>query len=103
MISYNTTFVMDRASEVAFVRYLRTIYVPAILEGQVLHSPTLRRILSHEEDEGSVSLALSFRAETEELLEGYLRDVGHRHSTALAEYFGERVLGFSTLMEHIEL
>lgn len=102
-VSYNTTFVMPPQLEAEFLAFMREVYVPGILAQGVLSRPEMRRIVSHEEGVDALSIALSFIAESHEVLSDYLQQEGHVYPEQLLRRFGEQVLGFTTLMEHIEL
>lgn len=102
-VSYNTTFVMPPQLEAEFLTFMREVYVPGVLAQGVLSKPEMRRIVSHEEDVDALSIALSFVAESHEELSDYLHTEGHVYPERLLRHFGEQVLGFTTLMEHIDL
>lgn len=103
MITYNTTFMMHPTTEGEFIAFMREVYVPGILAEGVLRSPRLKRIEQHNEDDDALSFALSFEVETAEQLSQYLSTSAHRMPTLLVERFGERVVGFTTLMHEVEL
>lgn len=103
MITYNTTFMMHPTTEGEFITFMREVYVPGILAEGVLHSPRLKRIEQHSDEDDALSFALSFEAESAEVLGEYLSTSAHRMPTLLVSQFGERVVGFTTLMHEVAL
>ncbi len=103
MIVYNTTFVMELTTSQEFIAFLRTRYIPSILETGLLHEPRLVRVLSEAGEPEAVSLALQFVANSMLELEEYMASSGAKQGQMLIERFGERVVGFTTLMEQIDL
>lgn len=103
MITYNTTFMLAPELEGQFLQFLREVYVPGIVGQAVLSNPQLKRIARESGEEDALSLALSFEAESGDALIGYLGGEGVVYPMQLIQTFGEQVVGFTTIMEHIEL
>lgn len=103
MISYNTTFMMTPQLEEEFLSFVRQVYIPGILSQGVLRNAQLKRIHQHDNDVDALSLALSFEANSHAELLDYLQSEGNVYPEQMLAKFGERVVGFTTMMEHIEL
>lgn len=100
MIIFNTTFCMDEAVVAECVRWLRETYIPQAIDNKLINSPRLAKIVSHESD--TVNYSLQFEVVSIDALESWYRITGNELQQALIELFGERVLGFTTLMEVVE-
>ncbi len=100
MIVFNTTFVTNESTENELIDFLRGTYIPAIEEVKILHNPSLRRILLTEQQD-AISLALHLEATDMDSLDEYLYRYAAGHSQLVVSRFGERVMGFSTIMEEI--
>lgn len=101
MIIYNTTFQVSNAGADEFLNWLRTIYVPQALSGGELSCPQLARVMANRDD-GS-SYALQFRVESLSVLQRWNRSTGKGLRQRLATLFGDRVTGFSTMLDVIDL
>lgn len=82
--------------------WLSTVYIPATLRHGALREPRLARVLTEEEAEG-ISLSLQFEADDNSSIESWRKTCGTTLHTLLQKKFGTQVLGFSTLLESIEL
>ncbi|MEG1617539.1 MAG: DUF4286 family protein [Bacteroidales bacterium] len=102
MIIFNTTYHVEMATVDDFVTYVRNQFVPAATRSEELTHPRLTRILSHE-DEGGVSFALQFQVTDPMKLDDWYDEIGDELNEEFVANFGEKVVGFSTLMEVIDL
>lgn len=102
MIVYNTTFHIHKEVLADCLGYLRTQYIPRAVEGGMLSNPYLRRVLSSENEEGE-SYCVQFHVEDVETLNDWSQKVGRSLQSDLVNRFREKVAGFSTLLEEIEL
>lgn len=103
MITYNTTFVLTPDLLEPFVEFLREEYVPLVLHGGILCSPTLKLVEVEDTSNEAISLALSFEVKDYDELNDYFVRQKDLHSSSLLKRFGESVLGFTTLLKHIPL
>lgn len=101
MIIYNTTFQMADADAAQFLEWLRTAYVPQALASGHLSRPQLARVMASK-DEGR-SYALQFHVASLAALQQWHRQVGQALQRRLVAEFGTRVVGFSTMMQVVEL
>lgn len=98
---HNTTFMMEEQTVEEFVSFMRQIYFPELERSQVASDIRLHRIHTMEAAGEAVSLALHFRVESQESLMSLLSEVAVDANAALVQQFGQRVVGFSTVMEEI--
>lgn len=102
MLIFNTTFHLDDSIHNECVSYLKEIYIPRSLVDGLLEQPSLARIESRHE-EGGVSYALQFKTKDMDALNKWAAKVGSLIQKGLTDKFGNKVSGFSTLMEEIPL
>ncbi|MDR1201475.1 MAG: DUF4286 family protein [Tannerellaceae bacterium] len=101
MIVYNTTFHIDNDILDDALSYLAKIYIPKVTAGGFLHQPSLRRILQTNEDTGE-SYAVQFHVKNIDTLNYWLEKEGNIIHQALIDRFGNKVVGFTTLLEEID-
>lgn len=81
--------------------WLRENYIPKALESGEVHTPRMLKILT-DESEG-VNYSLQFRVESIEILEVWYRSTGDLLHHEMLKLFGEKMVGFSTLLEEVGL
>lgn len=102
MIIYNTTFHIAKESLKEALQYLKEEYIPKATASGFLHTPGLLRVMHTEEEEG-YSYSVQFRVKNVDTLNFWLKKEGMLLHKRLVSRFGERVAGFSTLLEEIDL
>lgn len=102
MLIYNTTYHCEQACYDEFVEWLRKEYIPAAVANGIITSPRMARILGHEELEG-VSLSLQFMTADFDTLSAWYDSCGSELVATLEKKFHQRVAGFSTIMEEMDL
>ncbi|MDR2970111.1 MAG: DUF4286 family protein [Tannerellaceae bacterium] len=102
MIIYNITFHVENEALTKYLRYLKTTYIPKATKSALLYEPCLRKILHDVPAEGT-NLAVQFRAKDVDTLNYWLEKEGRFLHEDIAERFGSKVAGFSTLMEEMDL
>ncbi|MGM9803394.1 MAG: DUF4286 family protein [Muribaculaceae bacterium] len=102
MVIFNTTYHVANETIPEFIAWLRSEYVPQATADRMLLVPQLTRIIGSERD-GGTSFALQFRAQSLNSLEIWQRNTGKRLNALLTRTFGNNVLGFSTVMEKIDI
>lgn len=100
MLIYNTTFQVDGDISEHFLIWLKESYIPETEKHGALKAPRLCRVLSHR-DEGS-SYSLQWEVESSSLLHRWHLEQGVPLNEELVKMFGNKVIGFPTLMEVIE-
>lgn len=102
MIIYNTTFHVMNEVRADFLNWVRTVYVPQATDNRMLFVPMLTKIIGSEQD-GGESYALQFRVQSNETLEAWKQEVGVALTQQLVKRYGNKVVGFTTLMEKLDL
>lgn len=101
MIVYNTTYHVDCDVSGEFLDWMRDFYLPQALEGGIVRNPRLMRLMGH--NEGGACFALQLEAATLGHLQRWNQAVGKLLHEKLTEKFGDKVAGFTTFMENIDL
>lgn len=101
MIICNTTYHVDCSVSGAFLDWIREYYLPLALRDGVVSNPRLMRLMGH--NEGGVCLALQLEAPTLGALQRWNLTVGKPLHDELTEHFGDKVAGFTTFMENIDI
>lgn len=102
MLIFNTTFHADDDVHDAFLLFMKKEYIPFSSSGGFLYSPCLSRIHAQHEQKG-VSYSLQFKVKNIEALNYWLSNDGETLQQALGSKFGNKVAGFITVMEEVDL
>lgn len=102
MIILNTTFAMHECMVERFTDFLKHTYLPPIVADGRLTAPRLMRIMNQQGD-GVASLALQLESLDMPTLEGYLETRASHDAELITTHWGDQVVGFTTLMERIDL
>lgn len=103
MIIYNTTYHVADSKEREFIEWLRSVYIPRAIESGELTLPQLTLVMSGETGNGGNSYSLQFHATSVETLEIWYHKTGINLVQEIERIFSQNVVGFSTLMQKIEL
>lgn len=104
MILYNITLNIENDIVEPCLRYLKQSYIPQATRSRVMHSPKLHRVLPHDENEtGTESYAIQFNVKNVDTLNYWIEHEGVHISKQLLAIFGNKVIGFTTVLEEIEL
>lgn len=102
MLIFNTTFHIEEGIHDEYLKFFTQTYIPTCAESGFLFEPRFSRIMSHNE-EGSICYSLQFYVKNEDRLHHWLTNGGKQLEESLVQKFGQRVVGFITLMEEIDL
>lgn len=103
MIIFNTTYHVAPQQADRFLTWIRTEYVPAALRsGDLSHARLALVLADHAESDGD-SYSLQFNVSDEETLSRWCREQGSLLSEIQRSLFGNEVLGFTTLLDEIDL
>ena len=102
MIVYNTTFNIENDILAECIEYLKKSYIPRAAASGFLRTPYLRRILQ-DETEDATSYSVQFHVKNPETLEYWMQSEGRDLQQELVNRFGAKLVGFSTLLEEIDL
>ncbi|MEG1562676.1 MAG: DUF4286 family protein [Bacteroides sp.] len=100
MLIYNTTFLVEDEVCDNFLIWLKESYIPEVEKNGVLMAPRLCKVLSHR-DEGT-PYSLQWEVENSALLHRWHLNQGTQLNEELVKVFGDKVIGFPTLLEVIE-
>lgn len=102
MIIYNTTFHVEHEILEECLQYLKKLYIPKAAESGFLHNPCLWKVLYTRQEEGT-SFSVQFHVKNMDTLNYWIEKEGSSLHKDLSERFGNKVVGFSTLLEEIDL
>ncbi len=98
MILYNVTVKINTSLEEDWLRWMKEVHIPDVMNTGLFKSHQLCRLL-HEEEDGGTTFAIQYYCENMEALEEYQKE----HAGALQAEHTERYKGqsvaFRTLME----
>ena len=101
MYIFNTTYHIESDIKEIFIAWLRDVYIPTAMHRDKLSEPQLCRVIA-EEDTGGDNFSLQFHVADPNRLETWYDETGADLDNAIREKFGDRVLGFNTLLEIID-
>ena len=102
MMTLNTTFHVEEEIHIAFISYMKDTYLSETKYDDKLCSARLCKIHSHHIDEGH-SYSIQFTFNTLDELEKWDKTKGRELNEALLKNFEDKITGFSTLLEEIEI
>lgn len=102
MIVFNTTYNVSNDKAVAFIKWLRSRYVPYAIESGQLKEARLAHLMV-ESDGQTNSFSLQFTVENVDVLEKWYHSHGAELVHELEQTFGQKVVGFTTIMTVMEL
>lgn len=102
MLIYNTTYHVEESDAHNFLIWLTERYIPAVLSSGMLRSPKLSDVLSHNEP-GSKTYTLQWEVDDSRTLHQWHTKQGCGLNEELLRAFKNKVVGFPTLLESIEL
>ncbi len=102
MIIYNTTFHVSDEVERTFLDYIRLQYVPMAIADGTMNNPVLTRVMGSTHD-GGTSYALQLQAESVKALQKWCLGTGKTLSARISTHFGNSVVGFTTMMDVLDL
>lgn len=103
MIIFNTTYSVSAVEEARFMSWLRDDYIPDATRSGELTLPQLTKIMAQEEGSDSHSYSLQFHASSVGVLNGWYEATGRAKAEEIMRKFGDKVVGFHTVMEIMEL
>lgn len=101
MIVYNTTYHAEKEIQDECLEFFKQEYIPQAMSGGFLLKPRLRRVMYTEPEEG-ISFAIQFHVKNVDTLNFWLEGEGRALQQRLLTRFGQKVAGFTTLLEEME-
>lgn len=102
MIVYNTTFHAHGDIAEKFLVWLRGEFVPRAVADGRLAEPRLTLVLNAEESDGN-NYSLQFRVVDIDTLQAWYSEIGDELIVEMSQKFGRQAVGFSTLLQEMEL
>ncbi len=103
MVTINTTFHVEDEINHDFTTYIKNTYIAEAMTDKLLTNARLCRIHSQELPEGGQSYSVQFSFCNLEDLENWDKTIGKKLNEKLILHFKDKIAGFSTLLEEIEL
>ena len=100
MLIYNTTYHVDIAEEDNFLIWVKEVFIPEVIQQEVLQNPRICKILSHSQPD-QVNYALQWEVESAALLHKWHLEYGDYAKKEVTKIFKVKVLSFDTLMKVI--
>lgn len=102
MIIYNTTYTVTSGDAKNFIIWINEAYIPKATEDGLLKNARLLQILTHK-DPDTECFSLQFEVESVGLLQKWYAQSGKTLVDDMLKLFGEKVVGFSTIMNDVTL
>lgn len=104
MILYNITLNIDNDITDDCLDYLKGTFIRQATASRVMQSPKIHRVLPNEtSDSQSGSYAIQFNVKNIDTLNYWIEHEGQHISKQLISRFGNKIAGFTTVLEEIEL
>lgn len=102
MVTLNTTFHVEEDVHLSFLAYLKKTYISEAIADKQMSRARLCKVHSHTVEEGhTYSVQFSFNYLDE--LEKWDKTIGKKLNEKLLEQFDNKIAGFSTLLEEIDI
>lgn len=101
MIIYNTTYQIDPSVHDEALAWIRLELIPSLSSSKHLKNPRLVRVMT--DDESNKSYSLQFEVEDITTLNEWYKMHGASIYAGLTKKYGNNLLGFTTLLENIDL
>lgn len=102
MIIYNTTFHIEKEVVAECVEFLKKTYIPHATAGGFLMNPRMSRVLDSMGNTEGESYSIQFHVKNTDTLNYWLEHEGRTLHRDLLSRFGQKIAGFSTLLEEID-
>jgi len=100
MILYNVTYGIDKEIESEWLLWMKSSYIPGILDTGLFSGYRIYKVLSHE-DEVSSSYCVQYFVETIEQFNRYLENFASAFIEELKQRYKDRHVAFNTLLEEV--
>lgn len=102
MIIYNTTYQIESSVLNDTLSWMRSSLIPSIVADGTLSNPRMLRVIVDEAEMGHC-YSLQFDVLDEDTLLDWFESAGNELLSAISKRYGQKVLGFTTLLEVLEL
>jgi hypothetical protein len=100
MLIYNVTVGIDVEIEQEWLRWMREVHIPEVMDTQMFASHKIYKVLTTE-DENHVSYAIQYAARSLNEIERYLEEYAPTLREKVQKKFGDRQASFRTLLEEV--
>jgi len=100
MLLYNVTFGIDKNIEQDWITWMKSNYLPVIMDTGLFVEYKMYKVLSHE-DEASVSYSVQCFANSIEEILKYLNEYAPKITELHRESFKDKHVAFNTLLEEV--
>lgn len=101
MIICNTTYHVECAISGHFIDWMKNVFLPQATSNGLVGEPRLMRLMGH--NEGGACFAVQLQANSLRDLQQWNQATGKALHKAITEQFGDKVAGFTTFMEVIDI
>ena len=102
MLIVNTTYQVSETCEAEWKEWVCTEYIPEVIATGILLQPRFHRLFIVNEP-GNQSYSLQFQVKDLDTLEFWFQNHGSKMQKNLSDHFQNKILGFTTIMEIIEI
>ena len=102
MVTINTTFHVEDKINLVFIDYMKSTYIAEAITDKLLTNARMCKVHSQEIPEGH-SYSVQFSFDNLGDLENWDKIKGKKLNEELVKKFQDKIAGFSTLLEEIEL
>lgn len=102
MLILNTTYHVARPVTEDWEKWMKAEYVPNALKSGILTKPRFYRVFTENEDDTD-TFALQFEVESTEKMQLWYEQSGKLLGNRIKNQFRDNVLGFTTVMEIIDI
>ena len=102
MVTINTTFHVEDKINLVFIDYMKSTYIAEAITDKLLTNARMCKVHSQEIPQGH-SYSVQFTFESLGDLENWDKTKGKKLNEELVKKFQDKIAGFSTLLEEIEL
>lgn len=102
MLIFNTTFHLEKGISDDCLTFFKKEYIPKAIESGLVSTPSISKVHANHGETG-VTYALQFKANSIEDIEKWVIETGEDLQKELVKKFGDKVAGFVTLLEEVDI
>lgn len=101
MVIFNTTYAVSDQVYGSFIKWLKEIHLPRMINEDAFSSPVVSRIINAQPDQEGTSVSVQLKAPTLDYIAVWNEQKGDEYRAELKKLFDDDVLFFATFMEEI--
>ncbi|MES2779192.1 MAG: DUF4286 family protein [Bacteroidota bacterium] len=101
MIIYNVTINIEDDAHDAWVKWMKEIHIPMVMDTGMFVAFTFSKLLSRQEDETGSTYVIQYMANTMADYEKYQAEYAPAMQAETRKYFDGKFVAFRTLMESV--